>query len=167
VSLAVGLDLSITETGWAGRGASGEPASGVIKTKTKDGDRRLITIREGVIERAAGSGLALIEAPTPRSMTSVISGMVHGVVRVGLISIGVPYATVMPATLKKYATGNGAATKTDMAIAALKRGDREFRNDNECDAWWLWVMAQDYIGNPVLSLPKTHRDSLAKIRMEG
>jgi Holliday junction resolvasome RuvABC endonuclease subunit len=167
VSQTTGLDLSITETGWAGWSAAGGPVSGIIKTKPRDGDRRLITIREGVIAQAAGSQLALIEAPTPRSMTSVISGMVHGVVRVGLISIAVPYATVMPATLKKYATGSGVATKTDMAVAALKRGDREFRNDNECDAWWLWVMAQDYIGNPVLSLPKTHRDSLAKIRMEG
>jgi Holliday junction resolvasome RuvABC endonuclease subunit len=167
MSQATGLDLSITETGWAGWSAAGGPVSGVIKTRTADKDRRLIVIRDEVGQRAPGSQLALIEAPTPRSMTSVISGMVHGIVRVKLIELGVEYATVMPATLKKYATGSGAATKTDMAIAALKRGDREFRNDNECDAWWLWVMAQDYIGNPVLSLPKTHRDSLAKIRMEG
>jgi hypothetical protein len=163
--VVVGLDLSITGTGLA-HTLQGEACTHLVRTKGK-GDARLLEIRAVVRELAAGAELALIEAPTPRSATSVISGMVHGIVRAELIELGVPYGTLMPATLKKYATGKGTGDKIPMALAALKRGGREFPNDNECDAWWLWVAAMDYLGAAPFNLPAVNRESLGKIRMEG
>jgi Holliday junction resolvasome RuvABC endonuclease subunit len=163
--LALGLDLSISGTGLA-HTVSGDACTHLIKTKAK-GDARLLEIRTMVRELAAGAELALIEAPTPRSASSVITGMVHGVVRAELIELGVPYGTLMPATLKKYATGKGTGDKIPMALAALKRGGREFPNDNECDAWWLWVAAMDQLGAAPFTLPALNRESLGKIRMEG
>ena len=161
----LGLDLSITATGLT-HTVQGEACTHVIKTRDKDGDAQLGQIRTTVRELAEGSEFALIEAPTARSATPVISGMVHGVVRLELIGLGIPYATVMPASMKKYATGRGGADKTLMRLDAFKRAGLEFVDDNACDSWWAWVMASEYQGDPVLSLPQINRESLSKIKME-
>jgi Holliday junction resolvasome RuvABC endonuclease subunit len=162
----VGLDLSITGTGVA-HTVEGAVCTHVVKTNPKDGDLRLESIRRAVAQYAEDADLALIEAPTPRSATSVISGMVQGVVRLQLLEMGVRYGTLMPASLKKYATGKGSGDKIPMALAALKRAGLEFPDDNQCDAFWLWVAANDHLGQPVFDLPALNRESLSKIKMEG
>ena len=162
---ALGLDLSIAGTGLA-HSLQGEACTPLIKTKGK-GDRRLLEIRALVRELAPGAELALIEAPTARSATSVISGMVHGVVRAELIELGIPYGTLMPASLKKFATGKGTGDKVPMALEAFKRAGREFPDDNQCDAWWLWVAAMTRLGAAPFQLPALNRESLSKIPMEG
>jgi hypothetical protein len=162
----LGLDLSITATGLC-HTVEGQACTHLIKTNPKHRDARLIQIRDTVRELATGAELCLIEAPTPKSLTSVISGMVQGAVRMVLLELGVPYGTLMPSSLKKYATGRGVGDKIPMALAALKRGGVEFPDDNQCDAWWLWVAANDQLGQPVFDLPQLNRESLSKIKMEG
>jgi Holliday junction resolvasome RuvABC endonuclease subunit len=162
----VGLDLSITGTGVA-HTVEGAVCTHLIKTRAIDMDWRLIEIQKQIQQYAADAELALIEAPTPRSPSSVISGMVQGAARIVLLELGVPYGTLMPASLKKYATGRGTGDKTPMAIAALKRFGLEFPDDNQCDAFWLWVAANDHLGSPVIDLPAVNRESLKKIKMEG
>ena len=100
---ALGLDLSISATGVA-HTLEGAACTHVVKPKGK-GDVRLLDLRRTVRELARGAEFALIEAPTARSASAVITGMVHGVVRAELLELGIPYGTVLPATLKKYATG--------------------------------------------------------------
>lgn len=161
-----GLDLSITGTGVA-HTVQGAACTHLIKTVgTKDD--RLVVIRRQVLDHVKGSTLVLIEGYLNKSMTAGITGMVHGAVRSALIEAGIPYATLPPSSLKKYATGSGGAgsDKRAMAVAAYKRGGVEFTNDNECDAWWLWVAACDFTGNPPFSLPAVNRESLNKIKME-
>lgn len=162
----LGLDLSITATGLA-HTVEGSVCTHTIRTREKDQDRRLIQIQNEIREYAAGADLCLIEAPTPRSPSSVTSGMVQGAARIVLLELGIPYGTLMPASLKKYATGKGTGDKIPMAIAALKRAGLEFPNDNECDGFWLWVAANDERGQPVFDLPALNRESLKKIKMEG
>lgn len=162
----VGLDLSITGTGVA-HTVEGAVCTHLIKTRDKDRDARLVQIQNEVRIYAEGAELALIEAPTPRSPSSVTSGMVQGAVRIVLLELGIPYGTLMPASLKKYATGKGTGDKVPMAIAALKRAGLEFPDDNQCDAFWLWVAANDKMGAPVFDLPALNRESLGKIKMEG
>ncbi len=163
----VGLDLSMVGTGAASTGPAGEPVTRLVKTRDKDKDRRLIQIQTEIRELATGAELALIEAPTPRSPSSVISGMVQGAVRLVLLDLGIPYGTLMPASLKKFATGKGTGDKVPMAIAALKRAGLEFPDDNQCDAFWLWVAANYQVGQPMYDLPALNRESLSKIKMEG
>lgn len=163
----LGLDLSITGTGVAWTGPDGGVSTRLVKTREKDRDRRLIQIQAEIRELATGAELALIEAPTPRSATSVISGMVQGAARLVLLDLGVPYGTLMPASLKKFATGKGTGDKVPMAIAALKRAGLEFPDDNQCDAFWLWVAANYKVGQPMYDLPAINRESLGKIKMEG
>jgi hypothetical protein len=89
--------------------------------------------------------------------------MVQGAVRVALLDLEVPCAVVNPSTLKAYATGKKSADKTAMAMAAFKRDDREFPDDNQCDAWWLRAMGMDRFGCAVVTLPQAQRAFLDSV----
>lgn len=129
-----GLDLSITATGLA-------YADGSVRTiaPRRAGDARLVEIRDEI--RASlefgGADLVVIEGPVLRSSAAIALAMLHGTVRTELWDLGIPYVLLPPATLKKFATGKGTASKPDMAVAAFKRAGLEFADDNQCDAAWL------------------------------
>lgn len=161
-----GLDLSMTATGLTASRDAGKPGVWTIKTRAA-GDLRLSEIKTRVLELAAGSDLVLIEGYLNRSMSAGITGMVHGAVRLALYEEGLRYATLPPASLKKFATGKGNASKTEMAVAAFRRGDGiEFTDDNACDSWWLWVAANEFLEQPVVALPKAQREALEKVKVE-
>lgn len=159
-----GLDLSMTGTGVA-TSRAGQVETSIIRPQGT-GDQRLAQIAHRVLSRCAGAELVLIEGYLNHSHTAGITGMVHGAVRTALIEAQIQYATFPPSNLKKFATGRGNATKTDMALAALKRGGMEFRDDNQCDAWWLMVAALAYTGAWLFDLPAANRSALDKIKIE-
>jgi hypothetical protein len=157
----LGLDLSLTATGIC----LPDGITLTIKTRQKDGDKRLIHIEDAII-RAIGHviDLAVIEDLPTHAMSAGITGMVHGVARNALNKADIPYALVVPATLKAFATGKGSGDKTPMAMAAYKRGGVEFEDDNQCDAWWLRAAGLDWIGRPLFDLPQAQRDRLSKAK---
>lgn len=165
----IALDLSITATGTCDT----DGFTATIKTKTADGDRRLVTIadrvRHLVGENRGYLGghlaqLAVIEDLPTHAHGAGITGMVHGAVRAELIRLGVPYVLVTPASLKKWATGKGNADKVQMGVAALKRFGREFPNDNECDAFLLHAMTLDALGHPLVTMPAANRAALDAVK---
>jgi hypothetical protein len=142
----MGLDLSVNGTGIYlpdGRVTR-------IKCKPEWGDARLQRIRNVIRTHAPSADLAVIEG-MGRFMgnTGIIIGMVHGAVRTELLDHGVPYAIVTPATLKKFATGNGSADKSMMIEAARRRAGLVFSNSDVCDAFWLHEAGCDHYGLPV------------------
>lgn len=157
----LGLDLSLTAPGFC----LPDGTAFTLKTNIKDGDRRLVhiaeTIRSIAKERPT---LAVIEDLPVHGKSAGITGMVHGAARTVLIEAGIPYALISPATLKAYATGTGAGDKTAMALAAFKRAGVEFQDDNQCDAFWLRAAGLDWLGQPVVDLPKAQRDRLGKAK---
>lgn len=166
----IGLDLSLTATGIAYT----DGTTVTIKTRPKEGDRRLLDIAEAV-RWAVGEGagplgsdvrptLAVLEDLPKHAMAAGITGMVHGVARAVLLDAGVPYALLAPATLKAFATGRGAGDKTPMVMAAYKRAGIEFADDNQCDAWWLRAAGLNWLGAPEFELPQVQRDRLLKAR---
>jgi Holliday junction resolvasome RuvABC endonuclease subunit len=158
----LGLDLSLTATGVC----LTDGHTLTIKTRQKDGDQRLVYIADAITSMIGDGStvdVAVIEDLPKHAMAAGITGMVHGVARAALLRAGIPYALVVPATLKAFATGKGAGDKTPMAIAALKRAGREFGDDNQCDAWWLRTAGLDHYGQAEFTLPQVQRDRLTKV----
>jgi hypothetical protein len=160
-----GLDLAMVATG-ACHTVEDAACWHLIKPRT-DKDRRIPEIKAQVREYVQGSALVLIEFLPPNMKGAGITGMVQGAVRDMLLEEGIPYGDIGPSALKFYATGKGGASKTEMSLAAMKRGGVEIAENNECDAWWLWVMANDYLEAPVLKLPQIQRAKLGDIEMKG
>ncbi|MFI8853637.1 hypothetical protein ACIGW3_26075 [Streptomyces sp. NPDC053499] len=165
----IGLDLSLTSTGVA----LPDGTTYRIKTRDRDGDRRLLHIRGSIRHDLATHRphLAVVEDLPRHAMGAGVTAMVHGVVRAELLAAEVPYATVVPATLKKYATDYGNADKARMAAAAYLAAGAEFPGDldaksrggDQCDAWWLRAAGHDHYGSPLFDLPSAQRQRLSKV----
>src|SRR5690606_24551349 len=133
------------------------------KGKPIDGDRRLVRIRELATGLCLGADLVVIEDLPTHAKSAGITGMVHGAVRSDLLAEGAgPYALVTPATLKKFATGKGNADKTAMAMALYKRAGIECADDNQVDAYWLWVAGMTHLGAAPFSVPADQVAALDK-----
>ncbi|MFI9235821.1 hypothetical protein [Streptomyces sp. NPDC053079] len=161
----LGLDLSLTSTGVA----LPDGTTYLIPTQRRDGDHRLLIIRSEIrrILAAQQPHVAVLEDLPKHAMGSGITAQVHGVVKAELLDFGVPYALVVPATLKCYASDYGKATKERMAAAAYLAAGRRFTHDpggDQCDAWWLRAAGLDHYGHPEFTLPDAQRARLDKVR---
>jgi Holliday junction resolvasome RuvABC endonuclease subunit len=159
----MGLDLSITSTGVC------LPDGSVIALRPKrKGDDRLGEIRDHIrlAVRTSGADLVVIESIQGRGLkgdAAIIIPMLHGVIRVMLRDEQVPFVLVNQSTLKRYATGNGNADKTAMAMAAYKRARVDFADDrggDKCDAWWLYAAGMEHTEQLLFILPLAQRQAL-------
>jgi Holliday junction resolvasome RuvABC endonuclease subunit len=131
----LGLDLSITSPGICTPGGSAFS----VRTNAKRKDHRLDDIASNIAVYLGGTDLAVIEGMGRfKGNTGQIIAMVHGAVRLELVRAGVPYVVIPPASVKKFATGNGNADKQMMLDAARKHGVDFGTDDDACDAWWLY-----------------------------
>lgn len=153
----LGIDPSLTATGVA----TGQDTY-TVKSK-RDGDARLLDLYLRVFDWAVRADFAAVEDLPTHAQGAGKTGMAQGVVRLALLNCDTEFVVVPPACLKKYATGKGNATKPDMRMALYQRMGLDLRDDNQVDAWWLRAMLCDALGEPVVQLPKTHRDTLAKV----
>jgi Holliday junction resolvasome RuvABC endonuclease subunit len=155
----LGLDLSMTATGIC----LPDGTTFTVKTKLVHKDHRLSQIERAVSDCLRGVDLAVIERSGRfQGDTGYIIGMVHGVVRNELAKAGVPFVILTPATIKKFATGNGGCKKEPMAEAALKLAGRRFADDDQCDAWWLQRAALHHYGVLLSDLPEKQLEALDK-----
>lgn len=166
---ACGLDLSLAATGAAW------PDGHVTTIETRPGVpvvERWRHIRSSILTRLAmfvdWYPVVVIEDLVLHTPAATDLGMLHGVIRVALDDLVLAgeiagVVLIPPASLKKYATGRGNATKADMRVELFKRGTVDLRDDNAVDAWWLRHMALDRYANPVLKMPDSHRAALTAV----
>lgn len=155
-----GLDLSMTSTGAAWVDGTTETIAPKVK-----GDARLIeTVRRILACIPTVGSLVVIEDLPANAKSAGITGMMQGAVRHALLERDIPYVSVVPSTLKKYATGKGNAGKPEMAVAAYKRFEMEFGSDDDrCDAWWLRAAGLDALGRPLCVMPAAQRAALVVV----
>ncbi len=162
----IGIDPSLAATGVA----AADGTSWTIATKAGDPDRLAMIYQR--ISATAGAAtfaqtddsLAVIEDLPTHAHGAGLTGMAQGVIRLALINNAMPYVTVAAATLKKYATGKGNATKADMRMAWFQRTGQDIRDDNQVDALWLRQIGLALLDDPTrIALPKTHLVALDKV----
>lgn len=167
----IGLDLSLTATGIA----KVDGTTTTVTTRAQDWiGYRLDTIATTVenvvadtVNAYSGWIVAVVEDMPANAQSAGITGRVHGAVLLTLwrlqCQIDLRTVLVPPASLKKYATGKGNATKADIRMALYQRAGIDERDDNRVDAWWLRAMALDHYGYPVVPMPAANREALRKI----
>lgn len=160
----VGLDLSLTGTGVAT--ASDELITIKTLSVMSMGERlnKILTAIEKSIAGIDEPFFFVEDVPFTRNNSAAQLGMVHGVVHLFAHQCAIPVLPIPAATLKKYGTGKGNATKPDMRMSLFKRAGVDLRDDNQVDAWWLWALGHELMGTPVVELPKAQLDHLIKIR---
>lgn len=171
LSAVVGLDLSLTETGFAVYTPSRPPLTGTLRANLK-GVQRLQWLRDQVVALLPGRDApdlvsVYIEGYSFASRNSQAHalGELGGVVRVGIEEAGYSYLDVPPSSLKKLATGRGNAGKEEVLAAAIRRLGYERHNNNEADALWLaqFGLHLEGVDWPTRAdLPKNHLVALDK-----
>lgn len=145
------LDLG-TKTGWAFGDTKDDSQvySGVQDFSLKRGESsgmRLLNFDKWIYDMLAKHKPQVVgyEMPHQRGghATQLLLGML-GILHVACVKAGVQYSSVHSATLKKFATGSGRASKEEMISAAMKKFRRALLiDDNEADALHIWDWARD------------------------
>lgn len=158
------LDLSLTATGWAHHGWDYGAETGPGKLR---GVERLAAWYEWLdhMIEDVRPDVAVIEGYAMGARGRAIFGVGEwgGVARLRLHLDGILIVEVAPATIKKYATGRGNATKPDMRMELFKRTGFDIPDDNTVDAVWLYLLARQASGDPVYTMPAVNVAAVDKV----
>ena len=163
MSVVIGIDPSLTATGVAHDGQAW-----TIATKAGDPNRlaHIYQHLNATLAATWGDGLAVLEDLPTHAHGAGLTGMAQGVIRLACLNTGTPYLTVPAATLKKYATGKGNATKADMRMAWFQRAGEDIRDDNQVDALWLRQVGLALLDDPAaIPMPQANRQALTKLAL--
>jgi Holliday junction resolvasome RuvABC endonuclease subunit len=133
-------------------------------------ETRCFQIRDKVIDRinrASGLRVLCVIEDLPQARAEAIGqlGVMHGVVRAGLLAEGIDFAVPTVGAVKKFATGKGNAPKPTLRVELVRRskGAIDIVDDNQVDAWWLHEMGLHALGGGTFELPALRLEALAKI----
>jgi Holliday junction resolvasome RuvABC endonuclease subunit len=164
----VGLDLSLTSSGWS----CGDDQRIISSRST--GPQRLYEISQDIVSLMIelDDPVAVIEGYSFASRNSQAHkiGELGGVVRLALWHLGVVCVEVPPTCRAKFATGKGNASKGEVLSSVSARTGIVWSGkgaDDLCDAWVLEEMALCRLGRARFDWPVTHRDALVKVDWTG
>lgn len=175
--VVIGLDLSLTASGFARFAVDAPPYATTIPSKGKTADSlldrsvRLETIAQRILNSMPeGIPAPLVAVAIETPAHNQTSGHHHD--RSGLwwltvsalLGQGYNVYEVSTTQVKKYATGKGNASKMEVMAAAIKRyPDLDIANDNEADAVVLAAFLARALGDPIEeSLPQANLSALDK-----
>jgi len=160
----LGLDLSLTSTGYCHNGDTG-----VIRSAQR-GVARLIEISEAIIDIVHANCIDVVAIEgysfASRSGQAFSIGELGGVVRVALQRDERLFIEIPPTCRAKFATGKGNASKNEVVSAVSARTGIIWNNpgaDDKCDAWILEEMVLTAIGEPHFKWPEVNLSGLDKV----
>lgn len=167
--MILGLDLSLTSTGWAALGPNGYAETGLIRPPdTGTIGSRLNHIDTEILRLLNDYGPTdiAIEHPLVRFANATLRlAMVHGVVHRRIdwwdVTDQAAIHDIEPNVLKKLATGNGSASKDDVRGAARNRLGFTGESDDIADAMWLCDYVARQKGWERPALPAVNLTALA------
>lgn len=142
--VVIGIDQSETSTGFHIEAPDGTVLnSGTFKPPTgpeneHQRDKEIVSFIQDTIKSIYGSSILVVIEDTVNTSFSVraLAGL-SKLVRFKLWLLGVPYFEVVGSTLKKYATGSGAAKKNTIMMEVLDRFKFKSSCDDHADAYVL------------------------------
>lgn len=143
------IDASLSNTGFAMM-EKGIIVTCCIGSKLR-GIPRLIEIRDHIsrlIDKtntdiifiegyAYGSGLG--------GSRNIDLGELGGVLRVMFYEKGIPYVEIIPQHIKKFVTGKGNANKEMMMKISKEKYGIDFKNNDECDAYGMYLLGKEMV----------------------
>jgi len=138
----VGIDASLTSTGVAVFDNSKEIAI-FTKAITTDliGVERLSFVQQKIFNEVDPPGecdlIVLENYAFAKAEKAHQTGELGGVLRLMFHHHGIPWIVAAPTQVKKFATGEGKATKEKIAVACYKHWGVEFNTNDEADAYVL------------------------------
>lgn len=161
----LGLDLSLTSTGYCVLHNKEIGIKGTIKPKNR-GMKRLTYILEEIstITPFGSLDLVVIEGYSfgSRAGQAFSIGELGGFIKQWIYSTGTKTIIVPPQTLKKFVAGKGGFKKNMMMMKAFKKYGLEFNNDDECDAFCLAKMGEAYLNGTEI---KYEQEALGKVEV--
>lgn len=166
----LGIDPSPTKTGLAliidNDGLLDTRIEAVVP-KGLTGTPRIRYTRDALRDFIAGYPdlSAAIEGPSLYSVNQPDKlGQLRGALLLFLDDLPAPTLTVPPSTIKKFATGNGGASKERMIASAEDLWNQKM-TDDEADAAWLSFIAYAYYSaEPLHALTRAQIEVLCGIR---
>jgi Holliday junction resolvasome RuvABC endonuclease subunit len=137
------LDVA-TKTGWCSN-----EAHGVWDFKLKRDESsgmRLIRFKAKLQElfKLDKPDLVVFEMTAGRYKAAlIVQSELHGVLKETCENHDIPYKSYPAKEIKKFATGNGNASKEKMIKAVKDQMEIEPIDDNHADALWLWELAAE------------------------
>ncbi len=159
----IGLDLSLTSSGVA----SNAGWSDTIRTPAKlRGHRRMAHIRDTIRDHTTGADLVVVEGPSYGNQGAQRQAGHHE--RAGLWWLithdlwrrDVPLAVASPASVKKFATGRGNASKDEVLVAVCRRFAWFDGNNDAADAVVLAALGAEHLGVAMAVMPQVNRVAL-------
>lgn len=145
----LGLDLSLTSSGFAYRIGSGRIHTGTITPKAHKGVPRLVYIRRCIemIIMEHGTSHAVIEGYSMgkfQMQRAHSTGELGGAIKMMLWEKRISILIVSPKGLKKFATGNGNATKPQVQGHIMTHWGYRVTQEDEADAFVLMNAGEAY-----------------------
>lgn len=141
----LGIDQSLRGTGLCLLSEAGEVLSlKTVRLGASRGAARLACIHAAVLAQLSSVTFVAMEGYSYNSTSRHFDlGEVGGVLKLMLHEREIPFLSVAPCALKKYATGNSEASKEAMMEAAHKHGI-DVHDDNQADAFFLADVARQF-----------------------
>lgn len=162
MSVIVGLDLSLTSTGYAYDVGEATPEYGRITTKKKGVERLATIVRaiDALLDKTKPQ-LAVVEGYamgfSQRNSNTIFGiGELGGVVRLALYNRGISVLQVPPTNLKLFATGRGNASKDEVIDSVISSYGIHTASDDEADAITLMHMGLAYLNARMLPRRRDH-----------
>jgi crossover junction endodeoxyribonuclease RuvC len=155
MSVILGIDPSLTNTGLCWGGGPDACKSELISYEPEKGECAKVTGRAGRLamlqaelkERLARSvpSIAFIEE---YAYTKDIGYQAEfgGILRLDLYNSGIEMVEVAPTQVKKFALGKGVGKKEQILLQVYKRWGIEYNNSDEADAYVLYRIGLCYAG---------------------
>lgn len=136
--MLLALDIA-TKTGWRTKTASG--AWDLSPKRDESKGMRLIRFKSKLVEICNLEAIKVIAYERPGGIhkaSMMVQSELHGILKCYCEENNIDYIAFSSKEIKKYATGNGNASKQMMVEEAEKRKGDKVEDDNEADAYLIY-----------------------------